>query len=428
MRTKVSLPFALLLLAQFVSSVSNAAPSVVKFSGTEKAVPAKTVLTISAVDLETAEIVEAVRTKPRSKVNIDCASDYCLAVAKGSFVRTVRGRTSVSDFFGSSKWFSSGVTASKTPIIKIIARGKTAARARVSASRLQAGRSAASGGLRVGIPSSGFKLSGTAAQEALPGAASSAVTTILAQSPCYRSGTDFVIVETDPRILKARKKEFDLVKKGFSSPNPNFVDSYQAPNASVRGAVFSKGGMGRASIELVSSNGTVIASSSGSVESGGWLAALDRAALDLGGQLCQGPKVSVTFAKCELERCTCCDHAGAECEGFRILPRLEGTAKLPVGAMLFFNIPADSSGIHSCGGVAATSLGGSARACTRVSESQPESIQWIISAQQPKAPDCSCPRVAAPTALDFIATALDQASGERDDAVLDQIPCSGLED
>jgi hypothetical protein len=395
----------------------NAAPSTLSFGGSERSIPKSTFLSVDTLDLVTGEIVQSIVSKPRSKVAVDCSTRFCISVVRGSAVVRKKGRRTVQEYFGLSKGFGEVVKTAKARRVKLST--KVVRQLKASRSAVPIRSVAAAAPLRVGVPGKAFTINQELAD--LIGAASnvaSPIITTLAQSPCYRGEDAFSVVEVDPRVLRERKKEFDLIKKGFVKAEPGFTDQYQPPNATVRGSVSLNGASATASIELVSSSGQVIASATGSNSAGDWVEAVDQATRDVAGALCPGPRISISFARCTLRECSC----GSNSDGYRIEISAEGIAKLPVGALMFLTIPDSPSPTHNCGG-AQPSKFGDALACSRPSASIVENFSFMLGNVDPAAPSCSCPREGFPQSILLVGTAIDLTTGQRDDAIVPDVLC-----
>jgi hypothetical protein len=375
-------------------------------------------LSVSTLDLQTGVVVDNFETKPKGRISTNCDARFCISSVRGSAFAKVGGKRKLQQFFGVSKGYGGEIRSASNRIVRVLPRASKA-RALLQAKGRSTMRSPAAAQLTIGVPGSGF----TANKELTnligsPSNLASTVVTTLVQSPCYRADGSYSVLEVDPRLLAERKKELDLVKKGYVKGDPSFRDQYTRPENTVRGSVSQNGDSASATLQITNKAGQVIASSSSTTASGGWFEALNRAALDLAGQLCEGPKVNIALAQCFLRECSC----GSNSTGYRIELRVEGTAKLPVGAIMYVSVPESGTVTRNCGGVTPSSFG-SALACQRTSEAQPESFEYNLASLDPRAPSCSCPRDGAPQSFSFIATALSLVDGSRDDALANDVPC-----
>lgn len=416
----LSLYFSFLCFAAILglSAVASAAPTTVSFGGSERRVPKSVNLTVDTLDLQTGEVVQTLQTKRRARVTVDCPGRFCISAVRGTAIVRAGKRRTLQEYFGVSKGFGEVVATARARSIKISSRSlrRLAANSRAQSPVRQP---ATGGELRVGVPAGGFTMNRELANFiGSPAGIASVITTTMVQSPCYRADGAFSVIETDPRILRERKKEFDLIKKGYVKAEPGFTDQYRPPNATVRGSVSMTGDSATASIQLVSSSGQVIASATGSTTTGGWFEALDQAARDLAGALCPGPRIAISFAQCNLIECSC----GPDSFGYRIELSAEGTAKLPLGGFMYTTVPTGSQIVHNCGGAQLFTFG-SALGCSRPTADFAENFTFNHSRTSPGPGSCSCPRDGAPTEIMMIGTAMDPATGARDDAVLTSVEC-----
>lgn len=394
-----------------------AAPAVLSFGGSEKKLPRGAILSVATLDLQTGVVLDIFQTKPRARVTAKCASRFCISSVRASAVVNQRGRRSFQRYFGVSKGYGGEVLNASNRVVKIALLSPGA-----SSSTRAVGLPAitqAAGKLRVGVPGSGFTINTELAELiGSPANLASPVITTLVQSPCYRPDGTYEVLEVDPRSLNARKKELELIKKGYVKNDPNFTDQYARPDHSVKGSVSQTGNSGTATVEIVNSAGQTIASATASSADGGWFEALNRATLDLASQLCGGPKVNIALAQCFLRECSC----GPDSFGYRIDLRIEGVAKLPINGLMYASIPATGVITQNCGGASDRNFGG-ALGFSRTSDSQPDSFEYHFGSVDREAPSCGCPRAGAPENISFIATALDVSTGERDDAFANDVRC-----
>jgi hypothetical protein len=408
----------LVLAVTWHVATAHAIPATLSFGGSERKVPKSFTLAVDTIDLQTGDVVQTIRTRARPRITVDCPTRFCIAAVRGAGIATLSKRRVLQESFGTSKGFGAVVTTARARSVRLNTRTVRRLSAQSSVAPVDRG-AATAGQLRVGIPAGGFTMNRELANFiGSPAGIASVITTTMVQAPCYRAEGAFSVIETDPRILRERKKEFDLIKKGYVKAEPGFTDQYRPPNANVRGSVSMTGDSATASIQLVSSSGQVIASATGSTTTGGWFEALDQAARDLAGALCPGPRVAISFAQCSLIECSC----GPDSFGYRIELRAEGTAKLPVGGFMYTTVPTSSQSVHDCGGAQLFNFG-SALGCSRPTADLAENFTFIHSRTSPGQGSCSCPRDGAPTEIMMIGTAMDPATGARDDAVLTSVEC-----
>jgi len=429
-----------LLLGALLLYLPNVQAAKVSFARTQLNVPKTVSLFVTTTDIETGNVVDSVQTQPRANVSIGCQSRFCVAAAHGSGIAKVRKKPVLREYFGVSRAFGpKPFNSASRRVVRI--KGQTVATtSSVQANIIDRIESVAKIGAmgfadtdpptRVAVPNDAFQLSGTVAQETISRGIAAMIITGMAHSPCYNRNDSFVVVESDSRIQAMRQREFDLIKKGFAAADPSFVDRSKPANVTVRGTVSSQGGSATVTIEMVNASGAVIGSSNVSVSNGGWLSAVGQASLDLGGQLCSGPQVEVQLARCQLKKCSC----GSNSSGYQVVLRMDGTAKLPIGGIVFFTIPNNASAVQNCGGVTSTTLAGSALACQRSSAEQPETFSWTAQSSTPAPPSCQCPGDGAPQSMMLIATAFESLdlwsglpSGQRDDKILQDVACSQVE-
>lgn len=415
---RISFVFLFVVTAALPLQQAHAGPTTLNVTLPKEGLPRGIVLSVSTLDLQTGVVIDNFSTKPRRRVTAQCDPRFCLTSIRGTAVVKNRGKRTVQQFLGISKGYGGEVQAAATRVISV-AKRKSATVANLVRSVHGLPSRAALGQIRIGVPGSGFTINKELANLiGSPANLASTVTTTLVQSPCYKSDGSYQVLEVDPRLLGERKKELNLIKKGYVKGDPSVSDKYAKPDHSVRGSVSQTGSSATATVQITNSAGQVIASSTGTSANGGWFEALNQAALDLAGQLCDGPKVNIALAQCFLRECSC----GSNSFGYRIDLRVEGVAKLPVNGLLYTTVPSDGSITQSCGGASPSTFGG-VLACRRTAEPEPESFEYSFTSLDPVSPSCSCPREGAPSSLPFLATAIDLATGERDDAILESVPC-----
>jgi len=83
---------------------------------------------------------------------------------------------------------------------------------------------------RVGVPESGFTVSGSGTHNRMPGGiASLAIVNIVQHAPCYGPNSGVVIVEVDPRVETALQNEFQLCSSELADPATCVANNYVAP-------------------------------------------------------------------------------------------------------------------------------------------------------------------------------------------------------
>ena len=96
--------------------------------------------------------------------------------------------------------------------------------------------------VRVGVPASGFTVSGPGLSGRMAtGIASLVIVNVTQGAPCYGAPGGVVVVEVDPIVEQARQTEFQLCGSGGADPSTCVADNYVAPDHSVRGSVASDG-------------------------------------------------------------------------------------------------------------------------------------------------------------------------------------------
>ncbi len=280
--------------------------------------------------------------------------------------------------------------------------------------------------VRVGVKNDAFQLSGDVANQIVPRDLVGVAISGLTNTPCYDQDNSFVVLESDPKNLAARQLELELVKKKYASSDQPLVDRSKPANVFVKGTVTSQGQNATVSIQMENSTGDVVGSTSISVNDGSLIKTVEQASQALGSQLCPGPKVDVLSASCQLKSCSC----GNSSSGYQVLLSMTGTAKLPTNGIVYVTIPKNASAVQDCGGVTATTFGGSSGAlgCQRSSIDQPETFSWTAQSSTPVPPSCQCPGDGAPQNLTLVATALDRPglTSVRDDEIQDVV-CSKVE-
>lgn len=202
----------------------------------------------------------------------------------------------------------------------------------------------------------------------------------LASSPCADSD-EIAVIETDPRIQEARRREFQLCQAG---PCP--VDRYVAPDNFVKGSISSDGQSTNVELRVEDSQGNTIASGSASGAARDFFGTHDKAVARLIDSLCNSPKLVISSYECPSASCSCCEN----CPGEMWQPKMTGRAKGKVGATLTVNFPPQTGQIN-CGEWSPKSCF-PLLCCERIDQSQPAWTDFSVTAVLPIGPvQCFCP-------------------------------------
>ncbi len=413
------------LVATNAQATTNATFSL---TGAETNLPKKTTLTIRVIDLQSSATGTLLSLRAKPRITVPCDFTFCLAVVTATSFEQVKGKRVAVEYFGVTKAFGATVVATKkSKIIKLVKRKlprvTVSSPASSSVPRLSSGP-VVSGELRIGVPPDAFTASGSGAAGVITRGAAPVTITGLVQAPCYGTPGSHVVIESDPRVLEARQREFDLVRQGYVDPASSVPDLYVPPNHFVRGHIQAEGGNFTATIELTNEVGGVIKTTSAS-SSDSFVDAVDKAAAKLADDLCNGAKVSVDGATCPSEACRCCEEEKAYCYGRRYLPRMSGSVTLPVNGVLATNFPAFAGIPVTCPSLTVIDCA-PITCCQRTSSDQPETSSWEANGQFPfpNIPGgCLCPVGSAAPDWNFVAQARNTLTAGSSEVIIDGVPC-----
>lgn len=326
-------------------------------------------------------------------------------------------RTKKDNRRGIAPLFKPGKLAARSTTTRVRMRGGRAVSSLAASARPAAPLSAPSAQIRVGVPPGGFTVSGPGTNGTMATAvAELTIGSIVRNAPCYDKPSGVVVIESDPRVLDARRREFDLCGAGVTDPSTCVADRYSAPDNSIRGSVLSQGGQVTITLELVGPNGDVIATESATGSLSEFFQLIEEAAKRLAARICPGQLV-VETATCRSTACECCGSQFC-IPGHTWEHRFTGTARGGEGSTVTFNLHAAYTALE-CDGWSTGSCG--AIPCCVREPGQPEQLSFTAAMPYPfpVGPEvCICPPV-SPTAVSFLVQLVSGGAYEEVERIVD---------
>ena len=257
---------------------------------------------------------------------------------------------------------------------------------------------------RIAVRDSDFSITGPRTFSWMALAGRDVIATALTSAECYRKEDGFVLLDSSPEFQRARLAELSLCRRGLADRSTCFTaNSYQPPNAAVRGAIVSDGSTITIALSFFDESGSETASNSVVGDYDSFIQLLESAGSDLGSKICEarGLRVSLSANATNSNNCSYTDTGRCGCseegspQGFYWEGgTYTGEMKGPVGTILELDNGAAefNHGDINCGGWSKLTCSGAADlCCKRESAQQPARADYEAQLNFPPNPRlCHC--------------------------------------